>query len=121
GCIPIAYDVRYGPSSIITHGVDGFLVPSGDIEALAAMINHVTRLDDETLARMRRSAVERAKDYLPEQIVSDWGRVLREAIESKSAMPALKGAAVATSFTVDEEVLTFDIAISDLVDLGREA
>ena len=25
GCIPIAYDIDYGPSDIITDGVDGFL------------------------------------------------------------------------------------------------
>src|SRR5699024_11936079 len=28
GCIPIAYDIKYGPADIITDGVDGFLVRS---------------------------------------------------------------------------------------------
>src|SRR5699024_1062948 len=45
GCIPIAYDIRYGPSSITTHGVDGFLVPAGDINALKTTIDHVAALD----------------------------------------------------------------------------
>lgn len=121
GCIPIAYDVRYGPSSIITHGVDGFLVPSGDVEALATMIDHVATLDDETLARMRKSAVEKAKDYSPEQIVRDWGRVLREAIAFKPTMPVSRGTAVATSFSVDEEILAFGITVSGVASLDREA
>ncbi|MCU4297615.1 glycosyltransferase [Brevibacterium permense] len=83
GCIPIAYDIRYGPSSIIDHGVNGFLVPGGDVDALAATIDHVTSLDDETLIRMRRAGVARAREYLPTSMVPKWGDVLRGALNAK--------------------------------------
>ena len=32
GCIPIAYDMPYGPADIIVDGVNGYLVEAGDIE-----------------------------------------------------------------------------------------
>lgn len=83
GCIPIAYDIRYGPSSIIEHGVNGFLVPGGDVDGLAAAIDHVTSLDDETLMRIRRAGVDRAREYLPASMVPKWGEVLQGALDAK--------------------------------------
>ncbi|GAB3527383.1 glycosyltransferase [Arthrobacter monumenti] len=38
GCPPVAYDIRYGPEDVLEDGVNGFLVPRGDIEAAAAAI-----------------------------------------------------------------------------------
>ncbi len=35
GCPVVSYDIRYGPREQISDGVDGFLVPPGDIELLA--------------------------------------------------------------------------------------
>ena len=35
GCPVIAYDVRYGPSEIINHGVNGYLVEPDNIKAFA--------------------------------------------------------------------------------------
>jgi poly(glycerol-phosphate) alpha-glucosyltransferase len=83
GCIPVSYDITYGPSDIITNGVDGFLVPAGDIEALAATIARVVALDSDRLRRMRAAAVRRAADFAPEVIVRKWGEVLTEAVEGK--------------------------------------
>ncbi|WP_164861768.1 glycosyltransferase, partial [Microbacterium sp. CPCC 204701] len=33
GCVPIAYDIRYGPAEVIVDGRNGRLVPDGDIDA----------------------------------------------------------------------------------------
>lgn len=84
GCIPIAYDIKYGPSSIIDHGVNGFLVPSGNVSALASAIEQVTSMEEDELRIMRLAAVERAKEYLPEKIVSRWGSVLSSALKNKA-------------------------------------
>ena len=48
-CPIISYDIRYGPADIIDHGTNGFLVPDGDIDGLAARTVQV--LQDPELAR----------------------------------------------------------------------
>ncbi|KUG55746.1 hypothetical protein AVL62_05505 [Serinicoccus chungangensis] len=48
-CPIVSYDIRYGPADIVDHGVNGFLVPDGDIEGLAARTVQV--LQDPDLAR----------------------------------------------------------------------
>lgn len=92
GCIPISYDIRYGPSDIITDGVDGFLVPDGDIAALAAVIERVTTMPDAELDRMRIAAIQRAEDFSDDVLTRRWGQALRRAqkrkqILSRTAVP----------------------------------
>ncbi|WP_299518592.1 glycosyltransferase [uncultured Serinicoccus sp.] len=48
-CPIVSYDIRYGPADIVDHGVNGFLVPDGDIDGLAARTVQV--LQDPDLAR----------------------------------------------------------------------
>ena len=88
GCIPIAYDVPYGPSDIIEHGVNGFLVEAGDISALAERIRQVGTMDAEALVKMRQAAFARAHEFNDEAVVQMWGTAMRDAIERKLwAMP----------------------------------
>lgn len=63
GCIPISYDTPYGPSDTITHGVNGFLVPLNDMDALTAQIREVAAMRQWKLARMRKAAHRRALDF----------------------------------------------------------
>lgn len=93
GCIPVSYDIAYGPSDILTDGVDGFLVPAGDVEALADTIARVVALDSARLRRMRAAAVRRAADFAPEVIVRRWGEVLTEAVEGKRPHRTATGSA----------------------------
>jgi poly(glycerol-phosphate) alpha-glucosyltransferase len=72
GCIPISYDLPYGPSDIITHGVDGFLVPFGDIDALADQIAQVVTMPQKKLGAMREAAYRRALDFNDERAVEQW-------------------------------------------------
>ena len=76
GCIPISYDLPYGPSDIITHGVDGFLVPFGDIEALADQIAHVVAMPQKRLRAMREAAYRRALDFNDERAVERWSALM---------------------------------------------
>jgi len=78
GCIPISYDLPYGPSDIITHGVDGFLVPFGDIEALAGQIAQVVSMPQKDLATMREAAHRRAQDFNDERAVQRWSALMGE-------------------------------------------
>lgn len=78
GCIPISYDIVYGPRDIITHGVDGFIVPHGDIDALADQIRAFVALPDVDRERMRRAAAKRALDYGSAKNFERWSTVLSE-------------------------------------------
>ena len=78
GCIPISYDMPYGPSDIITHGVDGFLVPDGDSLALADQITWIVRAKRSELAPMRKAARARALRFNDEHVVGLWSGLMAE-------------------------------------------
>lgn len=109
GCIPIAYDIKYGPADIITNGVDGFLVPDGDIDALAQAIVTVATMDNAALRAMRRNAIKRAQDFYEASIVRDWAQMFAEC----SFNPIQKSAATAklTSLTVTDTALKLEAAV----------
>jgi poly(glycerol-phosphate) alpha-glucosyltransferase len=79
GCIPIAYDVRYGPADIIAHGRNGFLVPSGDVDALADAIRTLATMTPGRLRRMRRAARRTARRYSDVAVTRRWSTELRAA------------------------------------------
>lgn len=86
GCIPIAFDVRYGPSDIIRHGVDGFLVPFGDVSAMARCIEEIQRMAEEQLERMREAARTSARRFADQSVVLLWQRALRRAWRQKPSV-----------------------------------
>ena len=85
GCIPIAYDVRYGPADVITDGRNGFLVPSGDVDALAEAIARFAALSPWRVSRMRRAARRTARAYSDLAITRRWASELRRAEARKRA------------------------------------
>lgn len=88
GCIPIAYDVRYGPADIITDGVDGFLVADGDIAGLAATIERVVNMPPDEMERMRAAARRRAADFSDAAVIRRWADELALARSRKSSSSA---------------------------------
>lgn len=72
GCIPVAYDVRYGPGDVITHGVDGFVVPAGDVRALAAAIREIVTMPEARRVAMRRAAQRTARRYDDLTVTRAW-------------------------------------------------
>lgn len=71
GCPAISYDLRYGPSDIITDGVTGYLVPPEDQAALAQRIVHALR-HPQLLAEMSLAAKDRAAAFSEEGFVARW-------------------------------------------------
>lgn len=102
GCIPITYDIKYGPAEIITHGVNGFIVPANDIDALAAQIEAFLAMPSIEKLKMRRAAIERAKDFLPEQSYERWKKSLEEPVKIHHPAP----------FSDPEHLRTREIAIT---------
>ncbi len=79
GCPVVAYDIRYGPREQISDGVDGFVVPQGDLAALADRA--VRLLDDPALvARMSEAALRKAADHGPDRFLRDWARAVEGVV-----------------------------------------
>jgi poly(glycerol-phosphate) alpha-glucosyltransferase len=85
GCIPISYDIPYGPSDIITHGVDGFLVPNGDIQALAAQIREVVAATPAELAPIREAGHRRALEFSDEHVMGLWSELMSGIAAKRAA------------------------------------
>ncbi len=82
GCPVVSYDIKYGPREQVTDGVDGFLVPAGDVHALAERI--VRMIDDPPLvARLSEGALRKAQQHGPTAFLHDWRRTLERAIVNK--------------------------------------
>jgi glycosyltransferase involved in cell wall biosynthesis len=83
GCIPISYDMPYGPAEIITHGVDGFLVPVDDISGLATEIRRLAHARRSALAPIRLAAYRRALEFNDEHVTERWAAAMEIALAAK--------------------------------------
>lgn len=88
GCIPIAYDIRYGPRDMITHGVNGFLVPLDDINGLADVLSHLQNMSEDSITQLRKNAIIRAHDFSDAAVLRLWADLISHTFETK-ANPAL--------------------------------
>lgn len=80
--VPLAcYAYKNGPSEIIRDGVDGYLVPEGDVEGLAARINEMIE-NRELRAQMGKNAKQRVKElFTMEVVMQKWASIFDELIE----------------------------------------
>lgn len=85
GCIPIAYNIKYGPADIISHGVNGFLVEPDDVTGLAHQIEQLINMPESDLLALRRAAIRRSRDFLPKRIVHQWAKELHGAVQRKQS------------------------------------
>ena len=83
GCIPVAYDIRYGPRDIITDGVDGFLIPPGDVEAVTEALVRIRTMSESEREQLRANAVRRAQDFSDAAVGPRWAEVVRSAMAAK--------------------------------------
>ena len=83
GCIPIAFDIRYGPADMIRNGVSGFLVPEGDTEQVAQRILELQRMSDSQLQVMRNKAVAKAQEFSDEAVAKRWAKEFERALGAK--------------------------------------
>ena len=67
----VVYDVRYGPAEIVRTGIDGFVVPEGDLEAAADAVVQLLR-DPALRARMSASALEVTARYSRQAYERAW-------------------------------------------------
>lgn len=67
----VSFDCPYGPSDIIDNGVNGYLIENGNMEEFAKATLKLIE-DDELRKKMGKAAIEKAKQYQPENIMPKW-------------------------------------------------
>jgi glycosyltransferase involved in cell wall biosynthesis len=73
----VSFDCPRGPSEIVAHGVDGELVPNGDVAALARALIGLTG-DRERLKRYGAAGLVKARDFDGDAIGARWDALLAE-------------------------------------------
>lgn len=98
GCPAIAYDIRYGPSSLIQDGVNGYLVREGDESGAAARVVQLARRPE--LARsLSEGAWESSERFGERAVVEQWQHVLDEAFARRADKLQMSDAAFTVSAT----------------------
>ncbi|VDR32427.1 Probable poly(glycerol-phosphate) alpha-glucosyltransferase [Arthrobacter agilis] len=83
GCLPIAYDIPYGPADLIEDGVNGFLVRQGDIAGVAQSIVKIASSSAEELGVMREAARRTAERFSDSAVTARWGQEMHRAVDRK--------------------------------------
>jgi poly(glycerol-phosphate) alpha-glucosyltransferase len=96
GCPVVSYDIKYGPREQITDGVDGFLVPRGDVDRLADRLIELLR-SPELVARMSAAARATAARKGPAEFLAAWARVLQRVVELRPRRTRLDDVALETT------------------------
>jgi len=100
GCPVISYDIRYGPREQIVDGVNGFLVPDGDIELMAQRLMTLLTSPD-LVERLSRGALETARGHGLDRYATDWAAVLDAVVRQRPLRTRLNAASFhATRLTV---------------------
>jgi glycosyltransferase involved in cell wall biosynthesis len=74
----VAFDCRTGPREIVRDGVDGLLVPAGDIDALARALDRLMG-DVEARARLGARAPEVCERFGLARVLALWDQVFDAA------------------------------------------
>ncbi len=78
----MSFDCENGPRSIITDGVDGFLIPTFDIDAYADKV--ISLMTNESLrCQMGENARKTASQYDMAKIAPQWQQLFDELMPRK--------------------------------------
>lgn len=83
GVPPVSYDCPSGPREMITHDVDGLLVPPASKAALAAAMLRIAT-DDDLRARLGAAALERSHGWDGEVLARQWVETFRTAVARRA-------------------------------------
>ena len=73
----VAFDIMTGPSDIIDDGLNGFLLPPFELDALAEKLRRLLE-DDALRCRMSRDAAIGMEKFMEETITDKWRKLLEE-------------------------------------------
>jgi glycosyltransferase involved in cell wall biosynthesis len=95
GCAVVSTDCPSGPAEILRDRQTGRLVPSDDVEALAAAMEELIA-NPSTAVALAEKAQARVRQFAPDRIAARWNEVLRplllpvaaKSVPDRSAAPA---------------------------------
>lgn len=96
GCVPISYDIRYGPDELLVDGETGFLVPGGDVSALADTIERFLSLPARRVSQLRANARERLSVFTDAEVFRRWVGVQQAAVAGRARRLSLTSLQVPT-------------------------
>ncbi len=79
GIAAVAFDCQCGPKEIIENGVTGFLVPEGDVQALAESLFRLMT-NPSMLHNMGQAAWQQSARWRPEPIMQQWLNLFKEIL-----------------------------------------
>lgn len=80
GCPVVAFDCNYGPADVIEDGVNGYLVPVDDVDAMADRIIKI--LTEQGLRdKLSANCAESIKKFSPEVVADKWARLFGKLLK----------------------------------------
>jgi glycosyltransferase involved in cell wall biosynthesis len=86
GLPSIAFDCESGPAEIVRHETDGLLVPSGNVEQLAAAMSRLMS-NDAVRARFGTAARAVCERFSSERFFERWEELLPTRVEAHRGLP----------------------------------
>ncbi|MFL4472383.1 glycosyltransferase [Paeniglutamicibacter sp. MACA_103] len=93
GCVPVAYDVDFGPRDMIENPRNGFLVPFGEHDVAARAVSRLLA-DDCLCEALSSQAFHDSQRYRSDLIFEQWMEALDMARTHKATRDALAAASV---------------------------
>ena len=79
----VTFDCPFGPSDVVGDGVNGFVVPDGDISSFAEKLSRL--LEDDTLRKtFSHGSVERAKLFDVGMVMSRWKTLIEDLCSQRA-------------------------------------
>ncbi|MEU1668978.1 glycosyltransferase family 4 protein [Streptomyces sparsogenes] len=100
----VATDCPHGPAEIIDNGVDGRLVPNGDVDGIAAALLDLIN-DDELRQRMGREALERSARFDPSRVAGRYESLFTDLLargKVRGSVHRARGALLSGAFATKD-------------------
>ena len=77
GCPVVSYDISYGPADIVEDGVTGYLVPQGDLSAVASALIRIVQ-DSGLRDRLSASCRASAERFTEDAFLARWAYLFNQ-------------------------------------------
>ena len=78
----VSFDCPFGPGDMITDGVDGLLVPDGDVDGLSAALSRLMS-DGALRERLGEAARQSSRRHSGARIMTLWDGIIRQATKDE--------------------------------------